>query len=381
LLKSHSQGSKLTIVECENLEDSLTKADFVLLQLRQGGIDARIEDEKLGRKYNLPFTETISICGFATFLRTYYEFEKIGTAILKHAPDAWILNFTNPAGQLSETLYGMGIKNVIGVCNGFMGAKWDIEHYLNIKEGSYLMNWRGLNHLTIVDGVYNSGRNRIGELLDALPEKHNHFDKSALKSVGAILNPYLAHYLNHGQRAKEQGPDDLSLRNASDKVTDNVKRDKLRSETVKEIDAVLLEEYKTADAVPKTLSKRGGFGYSSAVVNIIKAICLDEGSVHYAVVKNGSCLPSLPADAFVEVPILVNNSGAFPIVTEDLPAFIKSLAVSIKDYERVLIKAAKERDKNGMMISMMTHPLMNSFKIAGPLLEECLEINRAYLPE
>ena len=380
ILKNHPLGANIEIIECTGLDDSLPGADYVLLQLRQGGIDARIEDEKLGRKYNLPFTETISICGYATFLRTYYEFEKVGEAILKHAPNAWILNFTNPAGQLSETLYEMGIKKIIGVCNGFVGAKWDIEHHLKIEEGSYLMNWRGLNHLTIVDGVYNNGKNRINELLDKLPDKHNNFDKSMLQSVGAILNSYIAHYLNHVKKAPNQGPDELSLRNASGKVADNTAKDKLRSEVVKEIDAVLLEEYKTANSVPESLSKRGGFGYSSAVVNIIRAICMNENSIHYAVVKNGSCLPSLPSDAFVEVPILVNSCGAFPIVTDDLPDYIKMLANAVKSYERILIKAARERDKKGMMLAMMTHPLMNCFKIAEPLLEECLEVNRPFLP-
>ena len=368
LLKNHKNGDNITITEFENLDDCLKDSDYVLLQLRQGGVDARIEDERLGRKYGLPFTETISICGYATFLRTYYEFEKIGQAILKHAPDAYILNFTNPAGQLSETLYGMGIKNIIGVCNGFMGIRWDIEHSLNLKPNEYLMNWRGLNHLTIVDGIYAGGKNRINDLLNAFPEKYSYFNKDDLLSLGAVLNSYIAHYLNskdkpsnEPQEPKEQG--------------------KLRSETVKELEYILLDEYKNSDTVPETLSKRGGFGYSSAVVNIIRAICLNESSVHYSVVRNRSCLPFLPQDAFVEVPILVNSCGAFPIVTDEVPAYVQNLMIAIKSYERILIKAAKERCKKGMFEAMMTHPLMNSFKIARPLLDDCIEVNKKYLPK
>ncbi|MCL2420913.1 MAG: hypothetical protein FWD03_03570 [Defluviitaleaceae bacterium] len=359
LLKNQLHGDMVSITDYQNLEACITDADFVLLQLRQGGIDARIEDEKLGKKYKLPFTETISICGMATFLRTYYEYEKIAAAIVKLAPKAWVLNFTNPAGQMSETLSRLGVEKVLGVCNGVVWTKNEIEKKLGINPGTYTINWRGLNHLTVMDGIYHDGKNRINEYIEAACK-----DGSLEKQMGTILNGYFQYYFDRVEvieRLQQQ--------------------EKVRSQIVKEVDEELLEEYKTADAVPEAISKRGGYGYSSAVVDIIRAICLDEGSVHHAVAKNGSCLPSLPQDAFVEIPIMVNKSGAFPIVTDDMPEFTQVLAIAIKSYERILIKAAMERDKKGMLEAMMTHPLLNCYSVAVPLLEDCLEVNRRYLPE
>ncbi|MCL2285214.1 MAG: hypothetical protein FWC32_02495 [Firmicutes bacterium] len=365
LLKNEPMGESITIIDCTTMEECLTGAEFVLLQIRHGGIDSRIEDEKLGKKYKLPFTETISICGFATFLRTYYEYEKIGAAIIKYAPDALVLNFTNPSAQLAESLHQMGVKKVVGVCNAFKSTQDTIRNLLNVEEGSYFMNWRGLNHLTIVDGIYHEGKNRIGELLERLPDNyHGEFEKSMLVSMGALLNGYFQYYFNREKIIEK-------LQNQS----------KLRSELVKEIDGALFDEYRTANNVPKALSKRGGYGYATAVVDIIRAYCINEGSVHYAIVQNGSCLPSLPSDAFVEVPVIVNSNGVFPIVTEDLPDYAKALAIAIKAYERILIKAAKDRDKNGMLMAMMTHPLLNCYSVAKPLLDDCLEINRQYLPD
>ena len=365
LLKGLPTGNIVEIIECSSLEECIQGADFVLLQLRHGGIDARIEDEKLGKKYKLPFTETISVCGFATFLRTYYEYEKLAAAILKHAPNAWVLNFTNPAGQLSETLNILGISKVIGVCNAFMGVKDAIEKTFQIEDGSYMMNWRGLNHLTVLDGIFHNGKNRIEEFLLSIPgggESFSH-DKDMLISLGVVLNGYFQYYFN-----REHVIEKLQ------------KQPKVRSELVKEIDIELLEEYKTADTVPEALAKRGGYGYSTAVVNIIRAICLDENSVHYAVVKNGTCLVSLPKDAFVEVPVLMSKNGAFPIVTEELPDYANVLAVAIKTYERRLITAARERDKKGMLASMMIHPLLNCYTVAKPLLEDVLAVNGEYMP-
>jgi len=365
----------VTIVDCKTLEECLPDASFVLLQIRHGGIDARIEDEKLGKKYKLPFTETISICGISTFIRTYYEYEKIGPAILKHAPDALVLNFTNPSAQLTETLYGMGIKNVMGVCNGFMSMKDVIKHTLNDKDSEYFMNWRGLNHLTVVDGIFAMPgnnfseckfypeNNKIDEVLANLPDWYSEFEHNMLQNFGALLNGYFQYYFNR--------------RNIIDKLQ---KQDKVRSEIVKEIDEALLEEFKTAETVPPSISKRGGYGYATAVVNIIEAYCSDEATVHYASVRNGKCLPSLPASAFVEVPVLVSRDNISPIQTGDMPDFARSLAIAIKDYERMLIKAAKKRDKAGMLRAMMTHPLLNCYSVAKPLLDDCLEINRAFLP-
>jgi len=355
---------KVTILDCDTLEECLPNANFVLLQIRHGGIDARIEDEKLGKKYKLPFTETVSICGISTFIRTYYEYEKIGPAIVKYAPDALVLNFTNPSAQLTETLHQMGVKKVMGVCNGFMSMKDVIRHTLGVKEGEYFMNWRGLNHLTVVDGVYVNGENKIEEILANLPDWHSEFDHDMLKNFGALLNGYFQYYFNR------------------EKIIDKLqKQDKVRSELVKEIDEALLEEFKTAETVPASLSKRGGYGYATAVVNIIGAYHSNEASVHYASVLNGSCLPSLPADAFVEVPVMVSRHGIFPIETGDLPDYAKSLATAIKGYERILIKAAKERDKAGMLRAMMVHPLLNCYSVAKPLLDDCLEINRGYIPD
>lgn len=348
------------ITDCADVRSCLDGAGFVLLQLRQGGIEARINDERLGKKYRLPFTETISICGFATFLRTYYEYERLAPLIIDAAPDAWVLNFTNPAGQLSETLWRLGVKKIAGVCNAYLGMESLIERTLGLAPGGYVMNWRGLNHLTVVDGIYVNGQDRFPELLDRLPDDINH--RELYLSLGAVLNGYYQYYFDRREIVEKQQA-----------------QSKTRSELVAEIDENLLHEYDSSISIPENLSKRGGAGYSSAVVDIIKAIRSGGGSVRYAVVKNGSSLPGLPQDAFVEVPALVNGNGLFPLAMGNLPPFAEALTLAVKTYERALIKAAMGRDKRGMLESMMIHPLMNCFSVAKPLLDECLTVNAKYI--
>ena len=340
---------------------------FVLLQLRQGGQDMRILDEKLGKKHRIPFVETVSICGFSTFLRTYYEFERLIPIILENAPGAWVMNFTNPAGQLTEMLSGQGIDRVVGVCNGWIGMRETISRLSGLPVDAFFMNWRGLNHLTFTDAIYDSsGQNILPGLLNKLSDDQEYFpfDPSLMRTLGCFPNSYMQYYYNR--------------RKMIDKLQ---KQDRVRSEVVKELDGELLKLYKTAESIPDSLKKRGGFGYSGAVVSILKGIWCDEGSIHYAVTKNHNALGCLPDDAMIECPVIAKKSGVYPVNTGDLPEFARPIAITIKAYERMAIRAAKERNRDMLLTSMMMHPLIGDYSIAKPMLEECLDMNRNYIPK
>jgi len=359
--------AELDIRITEDRESTLKDADYVLLQLRQGGQDARIEDELLGKKYQLPFVETISICGMATFLRTYYEYKRLVPEILKYAPNAFVLNFTNPAGQLTEALYSLGLRKVVGVCNSWMDLVKDISHYANEPEEELFMHYRGLNHLTVVDRAYNKkGEDVIPRVIAALPEDQKEFSlpTSLIRQLGVIPNHYLQYYYRRREIVNEQ----QQLKT-------------VRSQDVKAINEDLLNQYRTAAELPDDLKKRGGYGYSRVVVNVIKGIECNEGSRHYAVVKNEGAISFLPEDAFIETPVFATKGGVHPICVQPLPEFIRPLISSVKGYERKAIEGAAQQDRQKLLQAMLMHPLMNDYGVAEPLLSECLDVNRDYLPE
>lgn len=360
ILARQYSGRPISLKYPLTAEAAIEGSDFVLLQLRQGGQDARIQDEKLGKKYRIPFVETISVCGFSTFLRTYYEYERLADIIKSKAPDAWIMNFTNPAGQLSEALYTLGIKRIVGVCNGWIGMKSQLSGLSGVPEEKLFMNWKGLNHLTFTDAVYYEGRDILPELIEKMDDDGDYFSFNGrlIKDLKVIPNYYLHYYYDREEMvAKLQ------------------KQDKVRSELVKEIDAGLLEQYKHIDHLPADLSKRGGFRYSYAVVSILKSIYCDEAAIHYAVVKNGTTLRELPEDAFIEAPVVVKKEGPHPIYTGNIPDFAVPLVQTVKAYDRMCIEGAKKRDKNLLFKSLMIHPLIGCQSIARPLLEDCLQLN------
>ena len=355
----------LRIENVAGYDEAIAGADFVLVQLRAGGVAARIKDEKLGLKYRLPFTETISVCGFATYLRTYPVAEIIAETVQRLAPNAWLMNFTNPAGVLAETFARLGCPKVVGVCNASLGLLDALAGRLGAAPDEIFMTWRGLNHLTFTDAIYYKGRDILPEILDAWgdDEQESEFPVDLIRTLGAIPNGYLQYYY---------------LR---DQITEKLQaRKQVRSEVVQEIEHVLLDTFARVSAVPEELKKRGGYGYSRLVALLIRGILTDDRSIRYAIVRNGTTLPELPHDAFVEVPVQVKADGIRALQAEPLPAFARGLVVTMKQYERVLIEAAIARDHRLLMQSLIIHPLMPSYEGAKALLADVLAITREYAP-
>ena len=347
-------------------EPAIADADFVLVQFRVGREAARIVDDRIGLKHRIPFVETVSVCGFSAYLRSYYEVERLAGLVQRLAPDAWLMAFANPAGMLTETFSRLGCPRVVGVCNSSIVVKDVFARELGAPPDEILMNWRGLNHLTCVDTVEWAGRNVYPELMARLaehPQAYLPFPPAFIEAAGFLPSYYLRyHYF------------------AREVVEELQARPTTRAEEVKAVNAAILERYRTIDAVPDELRQRGGFGYSRAVVNLIRGLRTGDRSRHYVNVRNGSSLRELPADAYVEVPAIAFENDLRAIVLEPLPDLARSLIVTMKHYETTLIEAARARDRRLLLQALLIHPLIGSYGLATALLDDVLAANRAFLP-
>jgi 6-phospho-beta-glucosidase len=356
----------LSIQYTEKYAEAIKDADFILIQFRQGGIAARIEDEKLGKKYKLPFTETVSVCGFSTYLRTIPQIEKIAELILQLAPNAWVMSFTNPAGQLAESLYYLGVKKVLGVCNISALYKKFIVERIPVHDSDIQINLRGLNHLTFVDKIFVHGKDIYPQVIQRYDDGETKFPfpKELIEDFSFLPSPYLQYYYRQDELVE-------ALQT----------KEKNRSEIVWDLEQILLEKFSQANEIPSELTKRGGYGYSDIVANVIKDMITDRGTIHYLITRNGSNIPCFSDDSFVEVPVVVNTDRINAVNVEPLPDMVQSLAVTMKHYEQTLMKAALTRNKNLLLQALMIHPLIPSYNIAKALLEDVLEINQNYLPK
>ena len=155
-----------------------------------------------------------------------------------------------------------------------------------------------------------------------------------------------------------------------------------RAEEVKIVNAQIFDLYKSKklDTIPEILTKRGGYGYSRSVADLIKGIITNERSIHYAQIQNGSILPELPFDAFVEIPVIAMANEVRGIQVEPIPELAKGIVVTMKQYEQLLIKAAGNRSRSELFNAMLVNPLFGSQCLTGPVLTDVLYANRKFMP-
>jgi 6-phospho-beta-glucosidase len=350
--------------------EALEGADYVITQIRVGGLASRIQDERIPLQFGVVGQETTGPGGFAKALRTVPVILDIARDIAKFAPGAQLINFANPSGIVTEALLKYSDIPTIGLCNSPYGFQQSIAQQLGVTPGRIQLDYVGLNHLSWIRGVRLDGQDVFDQVLEGAIAQaragESSFSPQLLETLGMVPNDYLNYYYNHDQVVAEQ------RRTA-----------KTRGEQVLEIEARLLGLYAepSLSHKPGLLEERGGAHYSTVAVNVISAIHCDKGEVHIVNTRNNGALPDLPPDCAVELPSLINSGGARAIPVDPMPAAIRGLAQAVKAYEELTVLAAVEGDEQAALQALLAHPLVPSFTVAQGLWAAIKEANRAYLPQ
>lgn len=360
--------------------EAIEGADFVTSQMRIGMLDARSRDEKIPLKYGLIGQETTGAGGFAKALRTIPVILDIAKDMEELAPDAYMINFTNPAGIVTEAVLKYSRIRTMGLCNLPIGTKMQIARLCNVDVSKVSIEMVGINHLNwttriVVDGiditadVLNKAAGASGLTMKNIPDFG--WDAEFLQSVGALPCSYHRYYY-----MKDLVFDDMN-KAFLDKGT-------TRADDVKRVEAELFELYKdpTLTIKPPQLQQRGGAYYSEAAVNLIKSIYNDTKDIQTVNVRNNGILPFLPEDVSVEINCVIDSQGAHPVqIDTPVPPQIRGLLQIVKAYEELTVKAAAEGDYLAGLQALTLHPLVGSAKLAKQLLDEIIESNREYLPQ
>jgi len=355
-------------VRLELTEDrrvALKDADFIVTQIRVGGINARIRDEKIPLEFNVIGQETTGAGGFANALRTVPVMLDIAKDIEELSPEAWLINFTNPSGIVAEALLNYTRVKTVGLCNVPIGFINQFASMLEAKVEDILLDYVGLNHLSWVRKVYLKGKDVtdivIDKLIKNLPDK----EAESIKILGMIPNGYLHYYYEK-----------------DDVLSDLKTSPKTRGETVLEIEEQLMKKYQDENLreKPPELSQRGGALYSDAAVSLMKSIYLDKKDIQIVNVKNNGAITDLSKDAVVEVPCIISGKGAIPLSCGNLEPAISGLTQTVKYYEQLTIEASITGDRKKAKQALLVHPLIGNPMIIDGLLEKIIEENREFLP-
>jgi 6-phospho-beta-glucosidase len=355
------------LVATEEAEAAVEGADFVLVQLRVGGQAARFLDETLPPRFGTIGQETTGAGGFAKALRTVPVV--LGLAELvgrRAAPGAWIVDFTNPVGIVTQALLDHGHR-AIGLCNVAIGLQRRLAERLGVAPERVELEHVGLNHLSWVRAVRVDGVDRLPELFAKDLEELADWvgsPSAILAATHSIPSYYLRYYYRFDTVVREQ-------RNGL-----------TRAEEVMEIESRLLELYRDPNLAekPALLADRGGAFYSEAAAQLIASLHDGLGDVQVVDTRNEEAIPDLPAHAVVEVPARIDRDGAHPLPLAPLEPSMRGLVQQVKAYEELAIEAALSGDRGTSLRALLANPLVARWDTAGPLLDALLDANRGHLP-
>ncbi len=373
-----AKGDPFKVVLSTNQREAIAGASYVITQLRVGMMMARRGDEYLGLRHGLIGQETTGVGGMAKALRTIPVLLDIAKDIHETARGALLLNFTNPAGLVTEALARHASKVAsVGVCNVGITAKIKILDELENATGSRvafdhaILNTLGLNHLTWHRGFTIDGTEMWPMIFPAYvesikEESRPEWDVRTIESLGMIPNYYLQYFYYTAKKLEEQK-----------------KWPPSRAEEVMEIEKNLLRTYADEhfSEPPADLMKRGGAYYSTLATQLINSHHNNLGQIHVVNVRNDGAVKDWPADWILELPAKVDRRGIHPLHADPLPASCFGLISQVKMYELLTVEAAVHGDRNAAYQALLTHPLGPSADKVQEVLDDMLETNKQWLPQ
>ncbi len=326
-------------------------AQFVVSQFRVGTQAARHRDELLGRKYKLIGQETVGVGGFAKALRTIPVALNVARTIVEEAPDAILLNFTNPAGLITQSLIQeIPELTTIGLCNVPWNTRIEIAQALGVAATAVTFDYVGLNHLSWIRGVKVDGIDCSAAALQAFrgltvekgkPGDSPAWTQSSIDLLQAIPNYYLSYYYS------EKAWIDYQASNPT------------RASEVMKIEEILIEKFKDESLVtkPDELMQRGGAYYSDSAAELMADIYNNAGTTHIVNTLNNGAVPEFPDSAVMEIPAVITAKGAQSIKTSAMRNDIDSLVRSVKDFELLTIDAAVNGSEESALRALITNPI------------------------
>jgi 6-phospho-beta-glucosidase len=339
-----------------DLDAAVADADYVLVQIRVGGQDARLRDETVPLACGCIGQETTGAGGFAKAMRTVpVVLEIAGRVEALAAPGAWIVDFTNPVGIVTRALLDHGHR-AVGLCNVAIGFQRTFAEWFDVEPGRVIVDQVGLNHLTWVRQVLLDGEDVLPSLLAEHGDERAEelvLPRRLLDELGAIPSYYLRYFYAHDAVLREQLEGEP------------------RAAVVQEIERNLLDLYRdpAVNERPDLLMQRGGAYYSEAALGLISSLSSDDRVVHEVDVRNAGTLAGLADDDVVEVPARVGRDGPEPLPQRPLAPELLGLVQHVAAYERLTVRAALTRDPADARKALLAHPLIGQVELVDGLLD------------
>ncbi|HTX78412.1 MAG TPA: 6-phospho-beta-glucosidase [Longilinea sp.] len=374
-----AKGSPFKIVLSQDQREAVHNANYVITQLRVGMMQARVNDEYLGRRHGLIGQETTGVGGMAKALRTIPVILSIAHDMRAlAAPGATLINFTNPSGLVTEALFRY-VPEVaaVGVCNIPITTKMEIIKGLEkvllerIDPAWAELKTLGLNHLSWHYDFTIKGEDMWSPIIDTYVNElrsqvEPEWDPDTIASLRMMPNSYLKYYYYTGRKLAEQQQWPPS-----------------RGETVMDIEKDLLQQYADPSLTepPADLMLRGGAYYSTVATQLLDAMHNDRGETHVCNVRQDGAVRGWDKDWVLELPCKVDAKGIHPLPADPLPPVCYGLLAQVKSYELLTVEAAVHGDRRAAYQALLAHPLGPAADQLQTVLDDMLKTNQAFLPQ
>ncbi|MFQ5737764.1 MAG: 6-phospho-beta-glucosidase [Acidobacteriota bacterium] len=396
-------GATLKISTPATLEEALSGASFVITSIRVGGTQGRITDETVALSHQTLGQETVGAGGFALALRTLPVMLQYARKVSQLASDAWLVNFSNPVGIVSQALIAAGLgERSIGVCDTPREQFERLSSALAVPLQEASFDYLGLNHLGWIRRILVAGRDRMPELLQSaerLREVYRipFFEPDFLQNLGLFPTEYLYFYYRP-ERARRQTlasgrTRGQQVRDLEEELMSTVQQagGKLE-EVLASYDRYLasrnatymtvetgrpVEEERVVEAREELYQSAAG--YERIAIDVMRAIESNQPAVIPVDTANHGAIADFELEDAVEVPCVLNGNGVHPLAAGQLPEPVRELALRVKEYERLSVQAVLSRSRRIAEDALSRNPILQSRDQARAILGDYLEAHSPYL--
>ncbi|MBN1468881.1 MAG: 6-phospho-beta-glucosidase [Fusobacteriaceae bacterium] len=358
---------------------ALKDADFVSTQFRVGLLDARIKDERIPLSHGVIGQETNGAGGIFKAFRTVPVILDIVKDMKELCPNAWLVNFTNPAGMVTEAVLKYGnFEKVVGLCNVPIIHTMKEAELIGKDPNELFFHYAGLNHhhwhkvydkegnditMEVMEKLFLKKGKTVENILD-IP-----FSKEQVEDLGMLPCAYHRYYYLTDDMLKSE--------------LEEFSKNETRAESVKRTEAELFEIYKNPnlEEKPEQLSKRGGTYYSDAACELISSIYNDKRTVMTVSTRNNGAINDLPYDCVSEITSIITSSGPKPLNFGSFKPAERGLLQVMKAMEEVTIEAAVTGNYGTALQAFTLNPLIPSGQLAKTILNEMLIAHKSHLPQ
>ncbi|HWK29127.1 MAG TPA: 6-phospho-beta-glucosidase [Solirubrobacter sp.] len=374
-------GTRLPFRTTTDLDDAIEGADFVFCAIRVGQLEGRVVDEDVPLGLGVLGQETTGPGGICFALRTIPVMVRLAEAIAARAPGAWLINFTNPAGMVTEAVQQVLGDRAVGICDSPSGLCRRVAEAVGRPPGDLWFDYFGLNHLGWLKGVRDAGNRPLldGLLADDARlttfEEGRLFGPEWLRSLQMIPNEYLYYFYYAADTVnairQSQTPRGAFLLSQQRAFYAQTEGDALAAwrATRHDRERTYMAEAREAAGDAGDHDGDANAGYESEAMAVLEAIALNQRKVLILNAANRSSLPFLDARAVVEVPCVVGRAGPVPVAIGEVPPHARALVEMMKDVERTTIDAALLGSRELAIKALALHPLVPSVTTAREIFD------------